>query len=68
MVTLITPSVLFVCAVSYFGSVLFMNAAGCCVDLSHLQMAISGGCPHADTVSWLLILLASYSFLCTTQC
>lgn len=50
-------------AVSYFGSVLFMNAAGCRVDLSHLQMTIFGGCPHADTVSWLLILLASYSFL-----
>lgn len=53
IVTLVTPSVLFVCAVPYFGSVLLMSGAGCCVDPSCLQMAISGGCLHADTVSWL---------------
>lgn len=28
MVTLVTPSALFVCAVSYFASVLFVNAPG----------------------------------------
>lgn len=47
-----TPSVLFVCAVSFFSSVLFMNAGGCCVDFLSTDGSLCGH-PHADTVSWL---------------
>lgn len=55
MATLVTPCVLLVCAVFYFGSVLFTNAPGCYMDLSILQMVIFHGCPHADSVSWLAL-------------